>query len=157
MYGLNISRGYRPVSVFDIFARDVDRLFANTTQNQCVTVAPDYDSRESDDGYLVSVDMPGLKKADIDIEVIDRHLVISGERKVESDNEQVNRLVRRSGKYYRSFLLPQDADPNAIEATYEDGVLTVALAKREESKPHKIVVGENESGLFKRLLTKKAE
>ena len=116
---------------------------------------PSCDIRETSDHYLVSFDMPGVKKEDVQVEMNDQQLVISGERRFESQNsesEQILKHERAYGKFQRSFTLPVTVDSGKIEAHYEDGVLNVAIPKSEAAKPRSIQVQTGKSNIFSKLL-----
>ena len=103
--------------------------------------SPAADVTETENELLFTTELPGFEKGDIDISVNDGRLTITGERKYSEDKEtRKHRLERWYGKFYRSFLLPKSADPEKISANLKNGVLTVTVAKREESKPRQIPV-----------------
>lgn len=139
--------------------RQLDDFFNDAVGNQPAadnrTLAPACDVRVTDDHYLLSFDMPGLEKDDIDIEVQGNTLMVSGERRFEKDtSEGVNRMVeRRYGRFQRAISLPDYVKSDQVEAQYRNGVLTVALPKAPEAKTHKIKIGEGKGGLFSRLLS----
>ena len=85
-------------------------------------------------------DLPGLKKGEVEINVHDGTLSVSGERRQEEAEEGRTfvRVERSYGRFYRSFSLPQTIDAAGIEATFEDGVLTIEVPKAEELKPRRI-------------------
>ena len=107
---------------------------------------PPCDIEEKENCFLLSMDIPGLKKEDIHIEVDNDTLIISGERKKEQKTLEAlyTRAERFSGKFYRSFSLGETIDANHIEASYEEGVLKLRLPREKELKPEviKIKVGE---------------
>jgi HSP20 family protein len=87
------------------------------------------DIEETDDAYIVDIELPGVKKEDINVEVIDQRLVVSGERR---DSERAGRLRHRSrawGKFYYEVRLPERVDPDKVEATLEEGVLHLRVPK----------------------------
>lgn len=100
-----------------------------------------------DDGkvYRLSVELPGLKQEDIDIEYRDGTLTISGDKKEESERKENGCILneRRFGSFRRQMSLPGDIDPSDIKADYKDGVLTLSMAKDESAviKPRKIPIG----------------
>lgn len=100
------------------------------------------DITESEDTYQLSVDLPGLSKEDVSIIVEDNRLTIRGDREEEarSDGEDIVRMERAFGSFYRTLRLPTSVNEEEITATFEDGVLTVELPKREKSKPKKIAI-----------------
>jgi HSP20 family protein len=106
-------------------------------------LAPAIDIDENDEEYIVSADMPGIKKEDISIECSGNQLTISAERKYEStDGNRNDRRERYYGSYQRSFTLPSGVDVDKIEATCDGGVLTVRIPKEEGSKARRIPIGE---------------
>jgi HSP20 family protein len=103
---------------------------------------PTVEITEDDKLFSLSFDVPGIKKEDIDLEVKENRLYISGERKLKTEKEKVLRSERRYGKFSRIFTLPQDVNTDAIEARFEEGVLTVVLPKVEKAQPKKIVISQ---------------
>lgn len=104
--------------------------------------APATDLVETDESYLLSVDLPGIKKDDIKIEVIENAIVISGERQVQkrAETEKFQRSEKTYGYFKRSFSLPKSVDANAIQALHQDGVLELTLPKTQEVKIKKIEI-----------------
>lgn len=102
--------------------------------------APAFEILDEDKSYIVGLDVPGLKKDDIDIEVKDNHLIVTGERKSDKHNVNVLRSERRYGRFSRVFGLPQNLDTESIDARYENGVLSIHLPKEEKSQPRKIKI-----------------
>ena len=104
--------------------------------------SPAVDLREEDGQYLLHADMPGMKKEDIDINVENNVLTITGERRFESEvqKDTYHRIERAYGKFVRSFTLPTRVLADKISAAYKDGVLEVSIPKAEESKPKKIAI-----------------
>jgi HSP20 family protein len=94
---------------------------------------------------VVKADLPDLNEKDIDIQVENNLLTIRGERKFEKSVSEENylRVERTYGAFSRSFSLPNTVNPEAIGAEYRNGVLTVTLPKREESKPRQVKVTVN--------------
>ena len=105
-------------------------------------LAPAVDVSEDDANYIVSVELAGAKKEDVAIECHDRVLTIRGEKKSErEDKKEKSRYVERSfGAFSRSFTLPASADPDRIQASFKDGILTITIAKSEEEKPKVISI-----------------
>lgn len=104
--------------------------------------APTADVEETEDGYVVTCDVPGLTAKDVNIALTDNVLAISGERKSESTEKKKGQVLaeRRYGSFSRSFLLPATVDAEKIKAAYKNGVLTVSLPKRAETKPKSIEI-----------------
>ena len=103
---------------------------------------PAFDVRETDDAILLTLDLPGLDRNQIAIEVDDGRLTISGERSRETKDAggRFHRHERRFGTFARSVTLPQGVDEGEIEAAYVDGVLEVRVPKPDESKPKRISI-----------------
>src|SRR5438067_13941037 len=90
--------------------------------------SPALDLYQSNDNVIAMVELPGMRKEDIEISLHDGMLTIAGERKQESgDGEKSERSERYVGKFRRSISLPTRVDPNKVSATYKDGILTVTL------------------------------
>jgi HSP20 family protein len=103
--------------------------------------SPALDLYESGDNVLAVIELPGMRKEDIDISLHDGTLTISGERKRESTNgEKAQRTERYVGTFRRSITLPTRVDAGKVGATYQDGILKVILPKAEEAKPKQIKV-----------------
>ena len=103
--------------------------------------SPALDLYESGDHFVAVVELPGMRKEDIDISLHDGTLTISGERKYESTNgETAKRTERYVGTFRRSIALPTQVDASKVSATYQDGILKLTLPKAEEAKPKQIKV-----------------
>ena len=103
-------------------------------------VATPADVKEYPNSYMFLIDMPGLKSGDIKVQIEDDNvLLISGERKREEEKEGVKyvRVERRMGKLMRKFVLPENANTDAISAVCQDGVLTVTVQKLPPPEPKK--------------------
>jgi len=113
---------------------------------------PKYDVKETDKCYVMSFDLPGVKKENLNIEVKDGVLTVCGERK--SDVTHEGTLERFYGNFTRSFSLPDHVDGEKIGAHYEDGVLYVALPKTEAKAGKKVEIsyGANSKGIFAKLI-----
>ena len=105
---------------------------------------PQIDVQQRNDAVVVRADLPGVRKEDVQVEVEDDALIISGQRREEREaggDDDGYRLVERSyGSFYRSIPLPQGANPDEIAATMRDGVLTVTLPVPEAARPRKIAI-----------------
>jgi len=100
------------------------------------------DLMESDEHYLLRADLPGIAKKDVAITVEDNRLTIRGERKAESkmEDENIVRMERSFGSFYRSLRLPKTVNEDQIKASFDHGVLSVEIPKTEKSKPKKIEI-----------------
>jgi len=150
-----LMRFRRPeMSVWPNFGRwselrnEIDRLFGTPLSELAQASqflsgwAPAMDVHEDKDNVYVRVEVPGMKKEDIDVSLHDGTLTISGERKNETKHEgaEVYRAERFFGRFQRTITLPSPVDSDKVKAQYRDGVLSVTLAKTEESKPKQIDV-----------------
>lgn len=105
---------------------------------------PALDLYQNNDNILAVVELPGMRKEDIEISLEDGTLTISGERKEETGTENgATRTERFTGKFRRSITLPTRVDAGKVSANYKDGVLTVTLPKAEEAKPKQIQINLN--------------
>ena len=106
------------------------------------TWMPALDVRESEDRYEVHVDLPGLDPDDVNVTFEDGMLTVSGKRlfREEDRGDTWHRIERGFGTFARSIRLPQTADPERIEASFDKGVLTVVVPKTEQAKPRTIEV-----------------
>lgn len=102
--------------------------------------SPALDLYQTNDNFVAHVELPGMRKEDIEISLHDGILTIAGERKLGVGAENVQRSERYIGKFRRSITLPTRVDVNNVSASYRDGILTVTLPKAEEAKPKQIKV-----------------
>jgi HSP20 family protein len=104
---------------------------------------PAMDLVETEDHFVLRADLPGMTEADVNIELEDNVLTVSGERKAEhkSEREGFYRVERAFGAFSRSLTLPKGIDPEAVGAGFENGVLEVRVPKPEQRKPRKIAIG----------------
>jgi HSP20 family protein len=100
---------------------------------------------EAEDHFVLKADLPGLTDGDVKIEVADNTLMISGERKAEHEQTERGwyRIERSFGSFSRSLTLPDGVDPDAINAEFHNGVLSVRIPKPEERKPRRIEISPN--------------
>lgn len=125
-------------SMFDrLFENDMfdwsNRNFSNTN-----TTLPSVNIKESEDGFEVEMSVPGFDKSDFKIELNNSLLTISSEKKVDNEVKEGQSFTRKEFSYQsfcRSFTLPNVVDGERIEASYEKGILTVVIPKKEETKP----------------------
>ena len=97
---------------------------------------PSLDLRETDNGYRVTAELPGLNEDDVEINLRDNSLVISGEKKAEHEGQDENRFYseRSFGRFQRVIPFPVEIDPDKVEAKFEKGVLTIELPKNAKAK-----------------------
>ncbi len=104
--------------------------------------SPTLDMHDDKDSLIVMVELPGMKKEEIDIALHDGVLTVSGERKMERENKEGEtfRSERYFGNFQRSVTLPVAVNSGKVKASYKDGILTIDLPKTEEAKPKHIAV-----------------
>ena len=126
------------------FTREIDRVFdaffGQTDQGR--RWVPPMDLVEAEDHFVVKADLPGLAEGDVNIEVQDGTLAISGERKAEHEEREKGwyRIERSFGSFHRSLTLPDGVDPDGIDASFANGVLVVRIPKPAERKPRRISI-----------------
>jgi HSP20 family protein len=131
----------------------VNRLFNDTVfggqseASALTTWAPAVDIYETPNELVVKADLPDINEKEIDVRVENNLLTIRGERKFEKSVSEENylRVERAYGSFNRSFSLPNTVNAEAIRADYSNGVLTVILPKRDESKPRQVKINVNAS------------
>jgi HSP20 family protein len=147
------------------FRTEFDRLFddflgSNETSSPAKRGSdwlPVCDIQEAEGHFLVSLEVPGISKDQIKLEVVDHRLRVSGERKSDTKTEKEGRWYseRSYGRFERSFALPENVDADRLEAHFENGILQVYIPKAELAKPREIKIQQGSgSGLFERLLGK---
>lgn len=109
---------------------------------------PPVDIVEGKDKIRLKVELPGFKENQVDLTVENGLLTIRGERKFESDNTEENyhRIERSYGTFVRSFTLPNSVDQGHIQANFGDGILTIEMPKREETRPKQIPIKAGGTG-----------
>ena len=97
---------------------------------------------ETDEHFVLKADLPGLSEEDVNIEVEDNVLTISGERKAEQEEKKEGyfRVERAYGSFRRSLTLPEGVDSDAVQASFDRGVLEVRIPKPEERKPRRVSI-----------------
>lgn len=127
---------------------EIDRMVDEFTRGGTVADAqfptwlPDVDIVEHESEYRVNLELPGVKKEDVKITVMNDVLTVKGEKKEEKETKGKNyrRNERSYGAFQRSFMLPTLVKSDQIEASYDSGILTLTLPKMEEAKPKEIEV-----------------
>ena len=125
----------------------LNRLFegkfsSNGDTSTLTAWAPSVDVYETENELVIKADLPEVPEKDIDVRVENNMLTIRGERKFEQKVKEENylRMERSYGSFSRSFSLPNTVDTQAIKAEYADGVLSITLPKRAESKPKQVKI-----------------
>lgn len=137
-----------PARELSLLQGDMNRLFeryfspsSDATKQRWM---PAIDIAEEGEHYVLRADLPGMTERDVAIEVQDRTLTISGERRFERKPEHDGgyvRMERGYGAFERSLTLPEGIDASAITANFEHGVLEVVIPKPAEAKPHRVQIG----------------
>jgi HSP20 family protein len=101
---------------------------------------PAVDIEETEDAWIVEAELPGVRKADLNVDVRAGELAISGEIKERERKGIIRRRTRRAGEFDFHVTLPGDVDPDSVDAQLDDGVLTVRIPKPEQTRPRRIEV-----------------
>jgi HSP20 family protein len=133
------------------FSSEINRLFdtlfesTNGNGSRAQRWVPAMDLVEAEDHFLLKADLPGLAEDEVAIEVQDNVLTFSGERKLEQERKERGwyRLERSFGRFSRSLTLPEGVNADAIDASFDKGVLEIRIPKPEERKPRRISIGAN--------------
>ena len=143
---------WEPVRELNAIQSEMNRLFntlfdspapgnggSSHTQRRWI---PAIDLVETADEFVLRADLPGLTEQDVNIELEDNVLTVSGERKAEHEErkEGYYRVERSSGSFSRSLTLPEGVDPESVKAGFENGVLEVRIPKPEQRKPRKVAI-----------------
>lgn len=118
-------------------------------------LSPPIDIDETEDAYLVSMDMPGVPKENINLDLNGNILTVTGERGTRS--EEAGKKERSYVKFQRSLSLPNTVDINKVEANCENGLLEIFLPKSEEARPRKIEISSGKGGFKQRMLGQQQE
>lgn len=124
------------------FSDIMDEFFNEAVATRGSSFTPSINISETEDMLNIDVEIPGMKKEDIQIGVENRALTISGERKnkEEEDGRTFHRVETHYGSFERSFQLPDHVDEESIEATYTDGILQISIKKKEEKLKKQIAI-----------------
>ena len=146
---MNITR-FEPWSLFDVLQRDLDRaagrrINSATPPDGDGSIAdwiPAVDVVEEEARFVLRADVPGVRPEDIDVNMENGVLTVSGQRLAEAKDQAqgVKRIERLSGKFYRRFSLPETANADEISAKCANGILEVAIPKQPEIKARRITV-----------------
>ena len=145
---LAIRRGSDLFRPFEEIQREMDRLFndafkgLNSQSRESLMFSPEVDIYERDNSVFIEMDIPGIKKDELEIKVEEDVLSIKGEKKLEREEKErdYHRYERYSGAFQRIFRLPEYVKSDDVKAKYEDGVLKLELPKKEEVKKEAIQV-----------------
>jgi HSP20 family protein len=138
---------WNPYRDFQNIAERFNRAFSGTPARRdeemsLGTWLPPVDIAEDKDRIVLTAELPGFKEDQIEIQMEGGVLTLRGERKFEDEKEgrSFHRVERSYGQFVRSFTLPNNVDREKIEATFHNGLLEIALPKREEAKPRQIPI-----------------
>lgn len=141
---------FEPWSLFDVMQRDLDRMAGqrlrvvghDDKENSVADWAPAVDIIEEKDRFVLKADVPGVKPEDIDINMENGVLSVSGQRHEETTEqaEGIKRIERLSGRFYRRFTLPEAADAERISAKCANGILEVVIPKQPAVQARRITV-----------------
>jgi len=125
----------------------LNEVFSDESRNMEVAAgswSPPIDIYETDEDIIVTAELPGVKREEIEVTVAGDKLILKGNRTRERDSngEQFHRMERQYGSFYRSFNLPHATDPDAINARLSQGVLYVTLPKRTSGKAERIEISD---------------
>ena len=134
-----------PWSGFGELEQQLERMFNPASTSAPTATAmwmPAVDIHETEDAYTLVADLPGMKKEDLTVSIVEDRVTIKGSRKREETHEEkgYRRYERAEGSFERSFRINGGVDAAKVEATFENGVLTVRLPKPEETKPRQVEV-----------------
>lgn len=152
---MNIRR-YDPLRELMALQNTMDRMFDNTLSNPernwnlMLSGTPALDVVETDDGFVVKASIPGVKPEDFEITFNNSLLTIKGEVQSEEKEDKGTYHLRERcyGSFSRSVSLPTAVNSDAVEATYENGVLTLNIPKAEEVKPKRIEIRAGKSKMI---------
>jgi HSP20 family protein len=137
---------WEPLRELNSLQSEMNRLFNNAFDGSSGPVArrwvPAMDLVESGEHFVLRADLPGMSEEDIEIELEDGALTVSGERKAEHEErgEGFHRVERSFGAFSRSLTLPKGVDADAVAASFDRGVLEIRIPKPEARKPRRITI-----------------
>jgi HSP20 family protein len=134
----------QPLSDVERLRRMLDQTFGSfglpALATESVGWAPPVDIEEQDDAYVIEAEAPGVKKDDVNIELISNELMITGEIKEREREGILRKRTRRIGRFEYRVRLPEQVDPDNVEAKLKDGVLSVRVPKHEQAERRRIQV-----------------
>jgi HSP20 family protein len=143
-----MSQQWNPLQDLMVLQDRMNRLFEDATQRRSqqggddeferADWTPAADIYETETGFLIALDLPGIKRDALEIDIDDNRLLVKGVREV--DDTRTRRSERPRGKFLRAFAVPASVNQEKIGAEYKDGVLQIRLPKRAEQKAQKIEV-----------------
>lgn len=139
---------WKPIKDLIPLRKEIDNLFKRFMGETSLAEGlgegwvPSVDVSETDDGFYIKAEIPGLEAGDIDVTIMGDRLTIKGEKKKEEEKsgEHFHSVERYYGSFQRSFTLPPTAQTDKTEATFDKGVLKITIPKSEEAKSKTIKV-----------------
>ena len=140
-----MSQQWNPLQDLMVLQDRMNRLFEDATQRRTQPAddeferadwTPAADIYETDSGYSIAMDLPGINRDALEIDIDDSRLIVKGTREITETKQ--HRSERPRGKFLRTFSVPGSVDQAKIGAEYKDGVLQIRLPKRTEQKPKRI-------------------
>jgi HSP20 family protein len=129
-----------PLRELDELYERVNTLWQSGLSGALDQWSPLADVEETDDAYTVELDLPGVARDDVDIQLDDRRLTVSGDIEEKARTGILHRRTRRVGRFHFSVTLPGDVDADNVSAQLHDGVLTVHVPKSAQAKPRRIAI-----------------
>jgi HSP20 family protein len=145
-----MSQQWNPLQDLMVLQDRMNRLFEDATQRRARSDAetrdeferadwtPAADIQETESGYVVAIDLPGINRQALQLDVDDNRLIVRGTREIEDKGQ--HRSERPRGKFLRTFSVPNSVDQASIGAEYKDGVLQIRLPRRAEPKSQKVEI-----------------
>jgi HSP20 family protein len=133
------------VAQWDPFREIMEGVLAGRLGDSKIHV-PRFDIEETEEAWIVEAELPGVKRKDVNVEVRDGELLVSGEIKERERKGILRHRTRHTGEFEIRVSLPGDVDTDRVDASIEDGVLTVEIPKPERAKPRKVKVGAHQNG-----------
>ena len=144
-----MSQHWNPLQDLLVLQDRMNRLFEDATQRRTREDSdsdgfergdwtPDADVYEAERSYVIAMDVPGISREALEIEVDENRLVVKGSREIEETKQ--HRTERPQGRFVRTFTVPGSVDQSKIAAEYKDGVLQITLPKRNEPKAQRVEI-----------------
>lgn len=141
-----MAQQWNPLQDLVLLQDRMNRLFEDATQKRANDTGDDFeradwtpaaDIYETETGFGIAIDLPGVTRDGVEIDVDDNRLIVKGTREIAAST---HRAERPRGKFMRTFTIPGSVDQGGIGADYKDGVLQIRLPKRQEQKAQKITI-----------------
>jgi len=142
-----MSQQWNPLQDLLVLQDRMNRLFEDATHRRTREESDDFergdwapaaDIYETETEYLIAIDVPGISREELELEVKGKHLVVKGTRVIEELKQ--HRTERPRGRFVRTFTIPESVDESRIGAEYKDGVLQIRLPKRKEQKAQRVEI-----------------